>query len=499
MVALLTRHPRQGSRRQYSQSFVLLALVLDFLLAGCATPAERVRAHALAFAAFLPAAEQAPLDAPDANAASLAQKEYLAKAWSIHSRAELLTLLGSIEEGTRGERHAFWSQRRRFETLPPEALFDAFLVPGEEQPMMERKLLVLTYLHAPPSRTLELTAWDFGRYIALCHWGQGAGYLSEREAWDRILPVARLLQAAFVSWDEFSADCLRGREFWSAEAMRQTGAEWRGMAAERLQTPKGLWAKIPWRESLNRGPIFSDKFVLFVQRLNEDKTHVTPMPSSGKAGSSSDADWAAASEETLRAAAEKENADAQYELARRIGQSQVRLRDPAEKWKWLYAAAENGSALAQYQLVGFTSVADQIVSSPEQNMLWLRRAADQDFGLALVDLAGHYRAGVPGLLPSDPQLGIACLRRAAEGGLISAQYLLAMACLGKMDVPGNAQEALRWFRAAALQGYAIAEAALGNGYRLGWAGGKSPTEAYFWLKLALRDTKDEPPFFTSEV
>jgi hypothetical protein len=38
--------------------------------------------------------------------------------------------------------------------------------------------------------TKGILAWDLVRYIAVCRWGYLAGYLTETEAWDHIMPAA---------------------------------------------------------------------------------------------------------------------------------------------------------------------------------------------------------------------------------------------------------------------------------------------------------------------
>lgn len=61
----------------------------------------------------------------------------------------------------------------------------------------------------------SIAAWDYDRYISLCGWGYIAGYLSEEEAWQRIMPAARLLQKTFESWIDLGKNHVVGREFWS--------------------------------------------------------------------------------------------------------------------------------------------------------------------------------------------------------------------------------------------------------------------------------------------
>ncbi len=117
-----------------------------------------------------------------------------------------------------------------------------------------------------PGDAIPLTGWDFGRYINLCRWGFNAGYLSEDEAWARMLPVARLLQASFHSWSDYAADYLRGRIFWSPKQTAIDGEKVRMIIAGLVHAPDGLWDQIPWSDSLGEGPIAADPFAAAVRR-----------------------------------------------------------------------------------------------------------------------------------------------------------------------------------------------------------------------------------------
>ncbi len=57
--------------------------------------------------------------------------------------------------------------------------------------------------------------WDYPRAILLCRWSVDAGYLSEAEAWDKIMPAARRLQSKYTSWARLGEAYLVGRAGWS--------------------------------------------------------------------------------------------------------------------------------------------------------------------------------------------------------------------------------------------------------------------------------------------
>jgi hypothetical protein len=76
------------------------------------------------------------------------------------------------------------------------------------------------------------------------------------------------------------------------------------------------------------------------------------------------------------------------------------------------------------------------------------------------------------------------LRPLAERGSTIAQFYLGLSCRGK-SVSESEAEAVRWFRKAAEQGFAAAQAALGTRYFIGWGVSQSYGEAMDWsLKAA---------------
>jgi hypothetical protein len=96
----------------------------------------------------------------------------------------------------------------------------------------------------------SLLGWDYSRYVLLCRWGYHCGYLSEQEAWDRIMPVARMLQKTFSSWADLGENFLVGREFWSYAEMLRTGAEVKAAYQTLLDDPFSPWKFNPWDQDL---------------------------------------------------------------------------------------------------------------------------------------------------------------------------------------------------------------------------------------------------------
>ena len=96
----------------------------------------------------------------------------------------------------------------------------------------------------------SITAWDYSRYISLCGWGYIAGYLTENEAWERIMPAARLMQKSFTSWEDMGTNHVVGREFWSLKQTLKNGDRTR-RCFERLKADPGSpWKRLDWTMNL---------------------------------------------------------------------------------------------------------------------------------------------------------------------------------------------------------------------------------------------------------
>ena len=77
------------------------------------------------------------------------------------------------------------------------------------------------------------------------------GYLTEEEAWERIMYAARTLQSNFDSWKDLGENYLIGREFWSLHQTRDSGDRFRDAYARLLKDPASPWNRHPWETNLN--------------------------------------------------------------------------------------------------------------------------------------------------------------------------------------------------------------------------------------------------------
>jgi hypothetical protein len=91
-----------------------------------------------------------------------------------------------------------------------------------------------------------------GRAIALCRWGYSVNFLTEKEAWEKIMELARKTQAIYQSWEEFGYDYYMGRVFWASgfgddvNYLVQTDKLYNDLIGE-----DGYWKNFEWRFDLS--------------------------------------------------------------------------------------------------------------------------------------------------------------------------------------------------------------------------------------------------------
>jgi TPR repeat protein len=101
-------------------------------------------------------------------------------------------------------------------------------------------------------------------------------------------------------------------------------------------------------------------------------------------------------------------------------------------------------------------------------------------------------------VPQDYQEALKWYRPAAEQGYAPAQYSLGVAYERGQGVPQDYREAVKWYRRAAAQGNELAQVNLGVMYTKGKGVGQDFVRAHMWFNLAAaastgnsRDTATE--------
>lgn len=275
-----------GPARAHPKFAAVAALALCLFGVGAFAagplPEAQVKIHALAFNGILDSMNgcgHADLryshDASEGHDQD-STKAMLSDSWGITSRAELIKMLKAFESGSLGHRGRYWKVREAILKRQPEHYDDVF---DELKDVDAASMhIVLQHIDRPLGRGLPIAAWDFGRYINLCRAGFNLGWLSETEAWDRILPAARLLQANYDSWDDFAADYLIGRNFWSVGTILENEMV-RSLVKGMARPGVGLWALVPWDDSLGEGPILEDALAARLLKDYVPRNQNFPLPS----------------------------------------------------------------------------------------------------------------------------------------------------------------------------------------------------------------------------
>lgn len=164
--------------------------------------------------------------------------------WNVHNREELLNAFTWLEEG--GHRQYF-TELGEHAARMDQAEFD--LMVAKLDPEQANSLKVARRYYQQVGEQ-SLIGWDYARYISLCRWGYLVGYLSEDEAWQRIMPAARIVQSSFSSWRELGENYLIGREFWLQEQTQKDGQRMRATYTRLLSDANSPWNRISWSMNL---------------------------------------------------------------------------------------------------------------------------------------------------------------------------------------------------------------------------------------------------------
>jgi hypothetical protein len=228
----------------------VVALVIVSLASAHDVRAEalsRQQAWALAAAAVLAERNGALHDrlagsyltARDADDARRVLREW----WGVTDRASLLESLDGLQK--RGHRERFARMGQEIAALTPAG---RQALDGQRRWNLElNQKLGVVEMHYRRLGQKSLIGWDLSRSIALCRWGYAAGYLTEADAWARIIPAARIIRHTFTSWRELGENYLIGRQFWSPDEHARTGHLYREAFDRLLADASSPWNRLPWQ------------------------------------------------------------------------------------------------------------------------------------------------------------------------------------------------------------------------------------------------------------
>ena len=98
----------------------------------------------------------------------------------------------------------------------------------------------------------SLLAWDLCRYIQVAGLAYVAGYLTEEEAWEKIMPAAKIIQENFDSWTDMGNNYLTGRHYWAGE--RNERLDYIYTLLINQQDQHSPWTKYQWKTDLTTFP-----------------------------------------------------------------------------------------------------------------------------------------------------------------------------------------------------------------------------------------------------
>ena len=139
-------------------------------------------------------------------------KGFLEETWSITSREEYFSMFDDVcssgQSNSYTELLALLQKNQNFTPL------QIALHLNMEKYQCDRMYFVEATKDWLGERSLR--AWDLGRMIIVTRWAYGAGYISEEEAWEQILPIAKTLRTLYHSREDYLSSYIGGRGFFGS-------------------------------------------------------------------------------------------------------------------------------------------------------------------------------------------------------------------------------------------------------------------------------------------
>jgi hypothetical protein len=173
------------------------------------------------------------------------KRRILSEGWGINSREDLFKTLEWIDR--EGHRVPFEETARLLSHVNQKRY--QMLLRKADNLEVQNKLRIVRQ-NSKRLRSKSLYGWDYSRGICLCRWAYVAGFITEEEAWERIMPMALLLQERFDSWEDLGRNYLIGRQFWSYEETQKAGWEFEDAVQRLLDMQSSPWNRYPWKMSL---------------------------------------------------------------------------------------------------------------------------------------------------------------------------------------------------------------------------------------------------------
>ncbi len=172
-------------------------------------------------------------------------KHALRVGWEIDSKEELLSTLDRLLLSGQQTQNDYDIIRVQIDAMSAEELTSFIADVAESHESLRKIVLVLKYkfdLGKP-----GVMGWEYSCYITLCRWGYAVGFLTEEEAWQKIMPVALYLQSEFSSWKQLGMSYTIGRELSGNGGITETREAYDHLSSD-AESP---WKKVDWKMDLN--------------------------------------------------------------------------------------------------------------------------------------------------------------------------------------------------------------------------------------------------------
>ena len=239
------------------------------------------------------------------------------------------------------------------------------------------------------------------------------------------------------------------------EAYRK--AIWKPLKEARYAVADTFEALCGLKDELSVDVAGMGEFVSAVNYVGDLLTRYEVVPGpTGSASGAATTERAKELKQTVRQAAERGDASAQFKLGEMCRRGDGVPRDDVEAVSWYRKAAEQGDAKAQADLGFMYDRGLGVQQDDAEAVRWYREAAEQGWAYGQANLGVMFATG-RGMRRDDAE-AVRWYRKAAEQGWASAQTNLGRMYEQGRGVPQDECEAVCWYRKAAEQGDADAQA-----------------------------------------
>lgn len=235
---------------------IVVAAIMARALVSAEEPAQKVpsdeaKRWAIASGAVLVRLQDARLDGLDwldrEPMCQMIIKSSLQRWWDVSNKRELMETLKWIDD--QGHRAQFDRIASALASLDdPE---NARYIEEMKATAEGKHQISVVERHRENLGRKSLLGWDYSRYVNVVRQAYYVGYLTEKEAWELIMPAARKLQQTFESWEDLGENYIIGTEFWSEAQYKQRRKTLETICENLLGNPESPWSELPWDTKLD--------------------------------------------------------------------------------------------------------------------------------------------------------------------------------------------------------------------------------------------------------